>query len=96
MINAKQEFLNAIVQVNATVLWARFRSENSALITLAPEDAMSKKSWNEFLKKLDYNYDNKFGGEYTEGAVMFSNEQWLTRVEYNGSSNWALIATPTW
>jgi hypothetical protein len=95
MTNAKKEFLNKIAEATATVLWAKFETETKALVTLNPGQASNKEDWDYFLSELDYSYAADFGGENTYGVIMFSDESWAEREEYDGSSWWAMRVKPT-
>lgn len=41
-----------------------------------------------FLKAIDIEYDNGFGGQTLFGVIWLTNEIWLTRGEYDGSEWW--------
>jgi hypothetical protein len=94
-INAKEEFLGLVTGTEATVLWAKFTTETGGEAILFPACAASKRAWDLFLSVLDYKYDSGFGGEDTEGTVMFSDGSWAEREEYDGSSRWVLRVKPT-
>jgi hypothetical protein len=93
--NAKEEFLQLVSRTSATVLWAKFTTETGGETVLFPSRAGSKEEWDLFLSVLNYDYDNGWGGEDTEGAVMFSDGSWAEREEYDGSSRWVLRVKPT-
>jgi hypothetical protein len=42
----------------------------------------------EVLPKLDFDYDNGYGGQYMEGTIWYSDETWSDRGEYDGSEWW--------
>jgi hypothetical protein len=43
----------------------------------------------------DVSYDDGYGRQYLYGIVMFTDNTWLERREYNGSEWWEHITTPT-
>lgn len=48
-----------------------------------------------FLEKLDFKYDDGFGGQELFGTVWLNdNESWLERGEYDGSEWWVLKQLP--
>ncbi len=42
----------------------------------------------EVLPKLDFDYDNGYGGQYLEGTIWYSDGTWSDRGEYDGSEWW--------
>ena len=44
--------------------------------------------WEEFLSKLDKEYDNDYGSQELFGIVWFEDDTWLERYEYDGSEHW--------
>ena len=48
----------------------------------------SENEWAEFLKNLNFNYDDGFGGQNLFGTVWLEDGTWCTRGEYDGSEWW--------
>jgi hypothetical protein len=48
----------------------------------------------EFMSKLDFDYDDGYGMQYLDGVVWLENGTWLERGEYDGSEWWYLKSTP--
>ncbi|MGL5060903.1 MAG: hypothetical protein ACRC62_13085 [Microcoleus sp.] len=49
----------------------------------------------QFLAALDFEYDNDYGGDDTEGSVVwFADGTWADRGEYDGSSWWVHRKVP--
>lgn len=48
----------------------------------------------EFLKKLDFEYDNDFGWQEVYGTIMFNDSTWIERREYDGSEWWEFFKVP--
>ena len=48
----------------------------------------------QFLKDLDFGYDNGFGGQKLFGTVWLDNGVWADRGEYDGSEWWNLQRMP--
>ena len=42
----------------------------------------------ELLPKLDFDYDNGYGGQYMVGTIWYCDGTWSDRVEYDGSEWW--------
>ncbi len=49
----------------------------------------------EFMNKLDFEYDAGYGMQYLDGIVWLENGTWLERGEYDGSEWWYLKGNPT-
>jgi hypothetical protein len=50
--------------------------------------------FDEFIKSLDFDYDNGYGGQNLFGYVWFNDGSWLDRGEYDGSEWWQYQTTP--
>lgn len=47
-----------------------------------------------FLNKLDFEYDNGYGGQELFGTVWVDDKVWLARGEYDGSEWWQELNYP--
>ena len=47
------------------------------------------------LDVLDFEYDNGYGYQEIDGIVLFSDNSWLERWEYDGSEGWEYKKAPT-
>lgn len=97
MKNLLKETLDgmAIEEFAERIAWAKLyidTDNEQRTICLEPEhteeDAM------EFLKKLDFEYDNDFGWQEIYGLIMFNDNTWLERREYDGSEWWDCCEIP--
>lgn len=52
------------------------------------KEGYSQESLEEFLNKLNVNYNNGYGGQELWGTVWLMDNTWLTRGEYDGSEWW--------
>jgi hypothetical protein len=68
-------------------------SENREFV-LRPEHTLDEAI--EFLKSLDFNYSNGFGLQEVFGTIVFNDNTWLDRWEYDGSEGWEYNSCPTW
>lgn len=48
----------------------------------------------EYLKQLNFNYDDGYGTQYIDGIIMLDNGSWYTRNEYDGSEWWEYVMKP--
>lgn len=51
--------------------------------------------WEAFLRQLDVEYDNGYGGQELYGTVWLPDGVWFERGEYDGSEWWEAYAYPT-
>lgn len=54
------------------------------------EDAM------DFLCSLNFEYDNGYGIQHVYGTIVFKDDSWLERREYDGSEWWEYKSVPKW
>jgi len=99
MINAKEEFISLCKEKTprcATITLEYWSIEEGTVETpsinlkcyYTPEDMQ------EFLNKLDFEYDNGFGLQRLFGVVWFEDGTWAERGEYDGSEWWELREMP--
>lgn len=50
--------------------------------------------YEEFMKSLDFEYDNEFGGVLLHGVLWFTDGTHTVREVYDGSEQWALLQRP--
>lgn len=48
----------------------------------------------DFMEKLDFDYDDGFGGQELFGQVWFDDDSWMERGEYDGSEWWEYKRSP--
>lgn len=105
MQNAKMEFLEEVVG-KAPILGAvvQLRSGCYGIDDLEPssidgirilEAGHTVEDYGDFLNKLEFEYDNGFGGQRLFGSILFKNGTWCTRGEYDGSEWWEYHQCPT-
>lgn len=51
--------------------------------------------WDEFLKKIDVEYDSGYGGQELYGNIWYKDDTWSSRSEYDGSEWWKHNTCPT-
>jgi hypothetical protein len=90
--NAKQEFLNHIghTSMQTEVLCAIIECQSVLILTTG----YTKEDWNDFLNKLDFHYDNGYGGQELFGTIWYTDGTWSERGEYDGSEWWTYHICP--
>jgi hypothetical protein len=88
-MNAKTELVKMMELCGKSVsdiIWLRVRRED----------------WNDetdriytYLDELDFRYDSGFGGQELFGYVVFDDNSWLERHEYDGSEWWEYKQCPS-
>lgn len=86
MANAKVEFLDHVSN-KAKVKCARINE-----ISLTRN--YTEKQYDEFLKHLDFNYNNGYGGQELYGTIWYEDGTWSERGEYDGSEWWNFKSVP--
>lgn len=101
MMNAKIEFLNTIQ--NKDVLCAVIEKKLSIVERLDGDDDLktfvlrrgfTDSEMSEFLKSIDFEYDNGYGTQELFGFIWYKNGLWNERRDYDGSENWVLKEVP--
>jgi hypothetical protein len=102
--NAKQEFLSsigsrpvkcAVIEYSGCSLWEMNDEEAPPSQAIILKVGYNETAWEEFLEKLDFEYDAGYGGQELFGTVWFSaSDAWLTRWEYDGSEGWQINSKP--
>ena len=54
----------------------------------------TQEMWDQFLKQLDFQYDNGYGCQQLSGTIWLINGDWLERGEYDGSEWWEYKTCP--
>jgi len=92
--NAKHEFINHI-SVRSKVLCATIEIniyDDETSISMCIEANLGR-GWNkdemdDFLKKIDHDYDSGYGTQHLFGTIWFEDGTWSSRGEYDGSEWW--------
>jgi len=89
-MNAKEELLDIIENKNITIkcahLYTEYLFKNEPIFILKCNYTLDE--YNNFLKELDFEYDNGYGMQHLYGIVWLSDNTWLSRSEYDGSEYW--------
>ena len=54
----------------------------------------TKEECEEFLKLIDFSYDNGYGSQKIGGVIWYKDGTWSSRREYDGSEWWAYYNQP--
>lgn len=90
MINARQELISALAQVG------KVHPEDVVAFNIQIKDGYDgilhsckgTTLTSDVLEKLDVVYDDGFGSQHLFGYVLFNDNTWLSRNEYDGSEWW--------
>jgi len=100
MANAKEELLGMLERTKssikcATLTVGREYWEEVTKNIINLREGYSKEEYEEFLNRLDFEYDNGYGGQELYGIVWLMEENtWLERGEYDGSEWWEYNKCP--
>jgi hypothetical protein len=88
-MNAKKEFLNHIGNERVLCAYISINNDVYNLLTGYTSDEFS-----EFISKLDFDYDDGYGGQNLFGTIWYINGNWSDRGEYDGSEWWEYRQVP--
>lgn len=97
--NLLQETLEELDELDKEILWARIHCKYDVelpkeTIVLAPSH--SQEDLENFYRSLNFNYDNSYGTQHVYGCIVFTDNTWLSREEYDGSEWWEYNKCPKW
>ena len=101
MANAKEELLDILRRNKCSIKCATIRSGRDWWEEVEKKDFILKEGhtqeeYEEFLNKLDFEYDDGYGGQELYGMVwLMKPNTWLTRGEYDGSEWWEYNECPS-
>ena len=95
MANAKQEFLDLTTRLGLAVEAVSIKMDGFDMYTEEPQwtKIILKQNYNaveyrEFISRLEFTYNDGFGGQELFGTIWFKDGSWATRAEYDGSEWW--------
>ena len=97
MINARQELISALEQVDkvrpadVVAFNIQIKDYHDGILHSCKGTTLTPDA----LEKLDVVYDNGFGSQHLFGYVLFNDNTWLSRHEYDGSEWWEYNHPPT-
>ena len=105
MTNAKEELQGILERTKSVIKCAyitttRFNywDDHDNYVEPAPillKEGHTPAEYEEFLQKLDFEYDSGYGGQELHGTVWLVEEHtWLERGEYDGSEWWEYMKCP--
>lgn len=91
MNNAKDELLEAVSRhsIKCAYIYTDYDEEKFIL-----KVDYTSEEFNNFLSKLDFKYDDGYGGQVLFGTVWLTDDTWLSRGEYDGSEWWEHYKLP--
>jgi hypothetical protein len=87
-MNAKTELLEELVNKQikcASITHECYRIDKKEFNLKV---GFNEAEFNEFLNKLDFEYDDGYGTQELHGLVWLQDGTWLSRHEYDGSEYW--------
>ena len=98
MSNAKNELIEILVNKPkvkcAKITKGEKRYEDDIVDEYILKIGHTQKDYENFLNKLDFNYDSGYGGQNVFGVLWFEDGTWLDRGEYDGSEWWQYQKSP--
>ena len=105
MQNAQEELLHILERTKSVVKCAYIKCErgsywddNDSYVQPAPillKEGYTPEEYEEFLQKLNFEYDAGYGGQELHGMIWLKEENtWMERGEYDGSEWWEYRKCP--
>lgn len=98
MKNARKEIshlsyddIEALNIIHDKCLW----DDESNVTKVTLRKGFTQEEFNDAISKLDFNYDNGFGGQELFGTIWLTDGSWMTRGEYDGSEWWEHHVRPS-
>ena len=94
MRNAKQELLDTMGLNIANLRCATIThnpfdwSDETPPKKMVLKEGYTQADLDEFISKLDFEYDGGYGSQELFGMVWFNNGYWMDRYEYDGAERW--------
>lgn len=91
---ARSEFLKAVgtKDVKCAIIVDMSEYDNHKFIIL--KVGYSADDYEDFLNKLNFDYDCGYGAQYLDGTIWYTDSTWSERFEYDGSEWWEYKQTP--
>jgi hypothetical protein len=108
-MNAKEEFLEHIEDRKVLCAYIKKSSEIDQLMEIDEylfnngdrpnlgsilHKGYSQEDFDEFLKSIDFEYYNGYGGQELFGTIWYEDGTWSSRGEYDGSEWWRHFEVP--
>ena len=91
MINAKDELLAALANANQSL--KDIIAFNIYFESFGEDRSLKGTTLS--LSSLDFEYDDGYGSQHLYGTILFKDNTWLSREEYDGSEWWHYNVPPT-
>jgi len=72
----------------------RYDKETQNMLDRNLKEGYTQKEYEEFLDRLDFEYDAGYGGQELFGTIWLEEGTWLERGEYDGSEWWEYKECP--
>ena len=93
-MNARKEFLDTVGTSSIKCVNISFCEDFYTEKVINLRVGYTKEEYEEFLSKLDFNYNNGFGLQELYGTIWLDGSTWFSREEYDGSEWWQINRLP--
>ena len=90
-MNAREEFIKHTEGrkvLCAEIISGRYYLEPEERLYRRLKPNYSEKDYKKFLRSLNFEYDNGYGGQELYGTIWYDDGSWSERGEYDGSEWW--------
>ena len=97
MANAKEEFLRHTANKEVlcvSISYQDFCTQERPMSDNSLKHSYTQEEYDLFIKSLDFDYDDGFGGQELFGTIWYKDGTWSDRREYDGSEWWEYHSCP--
>ena len=88
----RKEFLDEVGDTPIKMAKLCYREDYDAdFITFLLNEGYDKTQFDNFLRLIDFEYDNGYGVMHLNGCIWYKDGTWSERREYDGSEWWEFI-----
>ena len=93
MRNARKEFIKHVAE--KAILCAIITRHHDGVVVAALKVGYTRSDYIEFLRLLDFQYDNSWGTWELKGVIWYADGTHSSRREYDGAEWWEYMGAPT-
>jgi hypothetical protein len=93
-MNVKRELLKKLAECKNSFANVKFARIETCTIKLILKEDYTHDELAFFLDNLDFEYNEDYGSQELQGFVVFKDNSWLERYNYDGKEEWVFKKCP--